>query len=110
MRHRRDLFWLVAVAAVSSAFVALAYVGLVVALGFLDAQQFAAAALRYWVGDMIGIMVVTPFILILFTHRRIRVVTWEVLGPLALIVAALWLTMRYVELVHFPCSIFSSFR
>ena len=51
---------------------------------------------------MIGITVVTPFILILFTHRRIRVVTWEMLGPLALIVAALWLTMRYVELVHFP--------
>jgi C4-dicarboxylate-specific signal transduction histidine kinase len=102
LASRRDLFRLVAVAAASSAFVALAYVGLVVALGFLDAQQLASAALRYWVGDMIGITVVTPFILILFTHRRIRAVTWEVLGPLALIVAALWLTVRYVELVHFP--------
>jgi len=99
---RRDLFWLVAVAAVSSAFVALAYVGVVTALGFLDVQQFAAAALRYWVGDMIGITVVTPFLLILFTHRRVRVATWEMLGPLVLIVAALWLTIRYVELVHFP--------
>ena len=100
--HKRDLFWLVTVAAVCAAFVALAYVGLVVALGFLDAQQFWPAALRYWIGDMIGITVVTPFVLILFTHRRIRVVTWEMLGPLTLIVAALWLTMRYVELVHFP--------
>jgi two-component system, LuxR family, sensor kinase FixL len=100
--YKRDLFWLVAVAAVSSAFVALAYVSLVAALGFLDAQRFAAAALRYWIGDMIGITVVTPFILILFTRRRIRVVTWEVLGPLALIVVALWLTMYYIELVHFP--------
>jgi signal transduction histidine kinase len=99
---RRDLFWLVAVAAASSAFVALAYVGLVVALGFLDAQRFASAALRYWVGDMIGIMVVTPFILIMFTHRRIQAFTWEVLGPLTLIVAALWLTVSYIELVHFP--------
>lgn len=100
--HKRDLFWLVAVAAVCAAFVALAYVGFVVALGLLDTQQFWAAALRYWIGDMIGIMVVTPFILILSTHRRIRVVTWEMLGPLTLIVAALWLTTRYVELVHFP--------
>jgi two-component system, LuxR family, sensor kinase FixL len=100
--NKRDLFWLVAVAAVSAAFVALAYVSLVAALGFLDAQQFAAAALRYWIGDMIGMTVVTPFILILFTRRRIRVVTWELLGPLALIFAALWLTMRYVDLVHFP--------
>jgi signal transduction histidine kinase len=101
-RYKRDLFWLVSVAAVSSALVALAYVSFVIGLGFLDEQHFAAAVLRYWIGDMIGITVVTPFILILFTHRRIRVVTWEVIGPLALIVAALWLTMRYVELVHFP--------
>jgi len=100
--HKRDLFWLVAVAAVCATIVALAYVGIVVALGLLDAQQFWPAALRYWIGDMIGITVVTPFILILFTHRRIRVVTWEMLGPLALIVAALWLTIHYVELVHFP--------
>jgi two-component system, LuxR family, sensor kinase FixL len=102
LASRRDLFWLVTVAAASSAFVALAYVGFVVALGFLDAQRFAAAALRYWIGDMIGIMVVTPFLLILFTHQRIQAFTWEVLGPLALIVAALWLTVSYIELVHFP--------
>lgn len=102
LSSRRDLFWLVAIAGASSAFVALAHVSFVVALGFLDAQRFAAAALRYWVGDMIGIMVVTPFILILFTHRRIQAFTWEVLGPLALIVAGLWLTVRYIELVHFP--------
>jgi two-component system sensor kinase FixL len=102
LTSRRDLFSLVAVAAASSAFVALGYVGLVVAFGFLDARQFAPAALRYWVGDMIGILVMTPFVLILFTHGRIRAFTWEVLGPLALIVAALWLTVRYIELVHFP--------
>jgi signal transduction histidine kinase len=100
--NKRDLFWLVAIAAVSAAFVALAYVSLVAGLGFLDAQQFISAALRYWIGDMIGITVVTPFILVMFTRRRIRVVTWEVLGPLALIFAALWLTMRYVDSVHFP--------
>jgi two-component system sensor kinase FixL len=100
--HKRDLFWLVAVAALCAAIVALAYVGIVVAFGFLDAQQFWPAALRYWIGDMIGITVVTPFILTLFTHRRIRVVTWEMLGPLTLIIAVLWLTMRYVDAMQFP--------
>src|ERR1041384_617723 len=39
--HKRDLFWLVAVAAVCSAFVALAYVALVVALGFPHRPHFA---------------------------------------------------------------------
>jgi signal transduction histidine kinase len=102
LANRQDMFWLIAVAAASSAFVALCYVGIVIALGFLEPSHFAFAALRYWVGDMIGIMVMTPFILILFTHWRIRALTWEVLGPLILIVAALWLTVRYIHLVHFP--------
>jgi two-component system sensor kinase FixL len=100
--YKRDLFWLVAVAAASAALVALGYVGLVVTLGFLDARQFWTATVRYWIGDMIGITVVTPFLLILFTRRRMRVITWEILGPLALIVAALWLTVRYIDLLHFP--------
>lgn len=100
--YKRDLLWLVAVAAASTAFVALAYVGLVVGLGLLEPQQFAQAALRYWIGDMIGITVVTPFILILLTRRRVRILSWEMLFPLGLLVVALWLTIRYVELVHFP--------
>ena len=89
---------------------ALSYVSLVVALGFLDPQQFGPAALRYWIGDMIGIAVVTPFILILFTHRRIRVVTWEMLAPLAVIVAALWLTSLRRARAFSSCSICSSCR
>lgn len=102
LASRRDLFWLVAVAAASSAFVAFGYVGFVVAFGFLDTQQLTSGALRYWIGDMIGILVVTPFILILFTRRRIRMFNWEALGPLALIVAALWLVVRYIEPATFP--------
>src|SRR5262245_43694909 len=56
---RRDLLLLVAVAAVASAVVALSYAALVVAIGLLDPREFAQAALRYWVGDMIGITVLT---------------------------------------------------
>ena len=102
LASQRDLFWLVLSQPLPRPSSRSPMWGLSLALGFLDAQQFAAAALRYWIGDMIGIMVVTPFILVLFTHRRIRAFTWEVLGPLALIVAALWLTVSYVELMHFP--------
>ena len=99
---KRDLFWLAGVAMLSSASVALAYVGLVVALDLLAPDQFAQAVLRYWIGDMIGIMVMTPFILILFTRPRMRVVSWELLIPLALLAVALWLTIGYVEVIHFP--------
>jgi len=90
---KRDLLWLVAVAAIASALVALSYVWLVVAIGFLEPAQFAQALLRYWIGDMIGIAVVTPFILVLFTRRRIPVPSWELLAPLAILIAALWLVV-----------------
>lgn len=97
----RDLLGLVVVAAVSAAVVALAHVGLVVGLGLLPPSQFAAAALRYWVGDMIGLTVVTPFILVLFTGRPVRL-AWELLLPLALVLAALWLTVNYAGVFSFP--------
>ena len=99
---KRDLFWLAGVAALSAAAVALGYVGLVVAIGLLAPAEFIRAALRYWIGDMIGILVMTPFLLILFTRRRIRVVSWELLVPLGLLAAAPWLIVSYVDVIKFP--------
>ena len=46
------------------ALVALAYVTLIVASGNLPTSDFQWALLRYWIGDLIGIAVVTPFLLI----------------------------------------------
>src|ERR1043166_6358102 len=61
LSKRRDLLLLVAAAAMASAAVAFAYTALVVTIGLLDPQQFAQAALRYWIGDMIGITRLPPF-------------------------------------------------
>jgi two-component system, LuxR family, sensor kinase FixL len=90
---KRDLLCLIAAAAIASAFVALSYVSLVVTIGLLEPSQFAQAAMRYWIGDMIGIAVVTPVILVLFTRRRIPLLSWELLAPLAVLAAALWLVV-----------------
>jgi two-component system, LuxR family, sensor kinase FixL len=89
---KRDLLCLVVVAAISSAVVASSYVAFVVALGLLTLEQFTQASLRYWIGDMIGIAVFTPFILVLFTRRRIPIF-WELLAPLSILVGALWLVV-----------------
>jgi two-component system, LuxR family, sensor kinase FixL len=89
---RRDLLLLVAVTVIASAAVALSYVTLVVAIGLLEPGQFGSAALRYWIGDTIGITVMAPFLLVLLT-RRMRVLSWELLGVVALLLAALWLVM-----------------
>ena len=89
----RDLLWLIAVAATSSALVAVSYVALMVAIGLIEPVQFLQATVRYWIGDSIGVAVVTPFMLTLFTRRRLPVLSWEFLGPLALLLGALWLVV-----------------
>ena len=65
----RDIVLLVLVAFVSAALVAAGYVGLTIASGVLPADDFIAAGVRYWVGDVIGITVVTPFALLALTRR-----------------------------------------
>jgi len=85
----RDLVLLMLVAVVSAAFVAAGYVSLTIAAGLLPMEDFAAAALRYWVGDVIGITVITPFALFALTRRRILPMTTETLLQFVAIVLAL---------------------
>ena len=73
----RDLVLLMAVAVVSAAAVASSYVGLTVAAHQLPLQDFWLATLHYWVGDVIGITVVTPFALFALTRRRLLPLTAE---------------------------------
>lgn len=70
LRSLTDLLQLVAATIFGAVVVAAAYVGVLVAADLLPASEFTASALRYWVGDVIGITVVTPFLLILMTHER----------------------------------------
>src|SRR5262249_5720588 len=64
-----DLFLLLLTALVSAAIVAAGYVTSVVAAGLLPQQDFLTAYARFWVGDMIGIAVMTPFALIYLTRK-----------------------------------------
>src|SRR6516165_3727222 len=52
----RDLAQLTLSTSVSAAFVAACYVGLMVAAGLLPGREFVAAALRYWIGDIVGVL------------------------------------------------------
>lgn len=93
----RDLILLMVAAVVSAAFVASGYVSLIVAAGLLPATDFASAALRYWVGDVIGIIVVTPFAAIALTRRRVLPISLETSLQFAAILAALALVFGYAE-------------
>ena len=93
----RDLVVLILVAAASAAFVASSYVGLRIAAGLLPAKDFTAATLRYWIGDVIGILVLTPFALFALTRRRILPMSIETALQCAAIVGALVIVFGFAE-------------
>ena len=85
-----DVWILVLAAALSTAVVASLYVTILAAAGLISWSDFTEAALRLWVGDIIGISVVTPFVLLMATRRRFPL-TWEALAQFAAMCAALWI-------------------
>jgi two-component system sensor kinase FixL len=93
----RDLVLLMLVAVTSAAIVASGYVSLTIAAGLLPLSDFAAAALRYWVGDVIGIMVVTPFALFALTRRRLLPVSTETMLQFVAIAAAIALVFGFAD-------------
>ena len=85
----RDLVLLILVAAASAAFVASTYVGVAIAAGLLSIKNFAPATLRYWIGDAVGILALTPLALFVLTRRRIVSLSVETALQFAAIAAAL---------------------
>lgn len=85
----RDLFLLLLVAAVSASVVSLAYVTIHALTGHLPWQDFAAATMRFWIGDLIGIAVLTPFLLIVLTRDKPFFFDLEMMLQLALIAVCL---------------------
>jgi two-component system sensor kinase FixL len=90
----RDLILLTAVAVTGAAVVALGYVGLTVAGGELPPSDVAPAMLHYWVGDVIGIVVIAPFALFVLTRRRVLPMTGETVLQFMAIGLALVLVFR----------------
>ena len=89
---KKSLMLLIAVAAVSTGLVAVSYAVLLVASGLIAPADAVMTMAHQWIGDMIGVTVVTPFLLILFTRRRILVPSLE----LAALVVVLGLTLAAV--------------
>ena len=65
LKSKRDLFLLLGAAILASALLGLCHVGLIVSAGLIGGEKFWPAMVRYWVGDMIGITILTPFLLVL---------------------------------------------
>jgi two-component system, LuxR family, sensor kinase FixL len=93
----RDLILLMLVAVASAALVASGYVALTIAAGLLSAHDFVAAALRYWIGDVIGVLVLTPFALFALARRRILPMSTETALQCAAIFCALVLVFDFAN-------------
>jgi two-component system, LuxR family, sensor kinase FixL len=89
LRSLRDLLLLMLVAVVSAGLVASSYVTVMIAAGLLPVAGLVTATLHYWVGDVIGIVVVTPFTLIAFTRRTMPRFSIEAVLQIGAVAAAL---------------------
>ena len=98
---RGSLLLLLTVAFVSTAAVAGLYVLMLVAFGLLPAAEFGSAALRFWVGDMIGVAVLTPFLLVLITRRRVLRLSWEAAALLILVATAMFAVFGFAGAFRF---------
>jgi two-component system, LuxR family, sensor kinase FixL len=74
---------------VSAAAVALGFIGILVASDKLPTADFAATAASYWVGDMIGIIVMTPFALVVWSRRHAAWLSAETVLQLSAVMAVL---------------------
>jgi two-component system sensor kinase FixL len=101
LSSRGSLLVLMLTAIASIALVAFGHILVLMWFGILTPRDFFQAALRAFVGDMIGVMVVTPFLLILFTRRRLPQPSWEMGALVAVIFAALWLVFGSTQSFRF---------
>ncbi len=97
----RDLVRLMVAAAISTALAAIGVIAVLAAAGLIGPTDVVTAALRLWVGDMIGIAVLTPFLLIAFTRLRLSSFSWEMPTQAAAIVAALALVFGFTHAYSF---------
>jgi two-component system, LuxR family, sensor kinase FixL len=93
----RDLIVLMLTALVSTALVAAGFVTTTTLAGYLLPQDFLPAVLRYWVGDLIGVMVVTPFVLVAMLRKHIVRMSPEVVLQFIAIGGALVLVLGFSE-------------
>jgi two-component system, LuxR family, sensor kinase FixL len=94
----RDLFLLLLALFLSGAAVAFSYVSVLVTADLLPAQDAPVALLRYWVGDMIGVAVVTPFCLLLISRQPLMPFEWETITQIASTIAlTLWVATVFAQ-------------
>ena len=101
LASRRSLIFMLAVATPSIALVAVGHAVVLWLYGIIQSHSIGEVALRAFVGDLIGVVVFTPFFLIAFSRRRFPTLSWEILGIVLLTVAGLWVVFGFTQAFRF---------
>jgi signal transduction histidine kinase len=90
----RGIAWFVGIVALASLAVAVSYVAVHAAAGQIPRADVARSMMQFWVGDAIGILVTSPFVLQLLAVRgelaSTRTQRLEIAAQAAAVIAALW--------------------
>lgn len=105
LQRLRDVSLLSGFAIATTAVVSAIYVGILVGAQRVEARDFLTAAMRYWIGDLIGILVTTPLLLLYASIRRIPAPSLETIAQVGLAAVALYMIFRtggapHVELFY----------
>jgi two-component system sensor kinase FixL len=89
----RDASMFVGVVAAFTGVLALAFAGVFEMAGLLPPAAFLSSVAQYWIGDVIGVIVTTPLLLVYTRPGRTfsRMPRREAVFHVALVVAALWI-------------------
>ncbi len=90
----RDAFVFLAVIPPTTLFIGMGYVAVYVYAGMVAPGYFVESSLRFWIGDMIGVMVVAPLLLVNGDRLTVRPslnLSAEMGAQAAAILLALWL-------------------
>lgn len=92
----RDVSLLVAVAAIGTLLIAIAFVSVFRISDTMSAPEFGRLVLRFWIGHLIGIVINTPLLLLLINRQRITHAMQqrsgiEIVMQLCAVILTLWL-------------------
>jgi two-component system, LuxR family, sensor kinase FixL len=101
LSSRPSLIFLVGVAVPSIALVAVGHSLVLWLYGIIQLSSVGEVALRAFIGDLIGVMVFAPFLLIAFSRRRFPAISWEIAGIILLTAAGLWVVFGFTQAFRF---------
>lgn len=101
LSNRRSLLVLLAVGGISIATVAAIHASILVVFKVIPAGLFLQAAAQAFVGDFIGLAIVTPFLLIVFTRKILPAWSREYIVLAAVTCLSIWLVFALLDSFRF---------